>query len=173
MARSIALITPCSTPRVPRFLSAGVAEDDLPRTHRGVIAVFGQQAVQTGRIDPELASAFNRTEALRLKADYTGIEIDARAATEVVTRADQFVRAVQHAFGLEQIGRQASENRDIQERSDRAPVKPTKPLSIEELQRQGREAWLLQRQAQAEHSPGVSTEQKVQVHKKDLGLGDD
>jgi uncharacterized protein (UPF0332 family) len=33
------------------LLSAGVREDELPRTHSGVIGAFSKQAVQSGRID--------------------------------------------------------------------------------------------------------------------------
>lgn len=69
------------------LLNAGVPEGDLPRTHRGVIEAFRNHAVQTGRVEPELASTLSRTESLRLKADYTGGEI--------------FFRAVRQEFGLE------------------------------------------------------------------------
>lgn len=63
------------------LLSTGMTEDALPRTHRGLIAAFGQHAVQSGKVDAETASALSRTEAVRLKADYTGIEIDVSAAS--------------------------------------------------------------------------------------------
>jgi uncharacterized protein (UPF0332 family) len=33
------------------LLSAGVLEDELPRTHSGVISAFSKHAVQSGRID--------------------------------------------------------------------------------------------------------------------------
>jgi uncharacterized protein (UPF0332 family) len=52
------------------LLNSGVPEGDLPRTHRGVIEAFRNHAVQTGRVDAELASTLSRTESLRLKADY-------------------------------------------------------------------------------------------------------
>jgi uncharacterized protein (UPF0332 family) len=38
------------------LLNSGVPEGDLPRTHRGVIEAFRNHAVQTGRVDAELAS---------------------------------------------------------------------------------------------------------------------
>jgi uncharacterized protein (UPF0332 family) len=66
------------------LLSAGVSEGDLPRTHNGVIAAFGQHAVKTGRVDPALGRSFNEAEVLRLRADYTGLEIAPRTAEEIV-----------------------------------------------------------------------------------------
>jgi uncharacterized protein (UPF0332 family) len=65
------------------LLSAGVSEGDLPRTHNGVIAAFGQHAVKTGRVDPTLGRSFNAAEVLRLTADYTGLEIGPKAAEEM------------------------------------------------------------------------------------------
>jgi uncharacterized protein (UPF0332 family) len=50
------------------LLSAGVSEGDLPRTHRGLIEAFRIHAVQTGRIDADMASSLSRTESLRLQA---------------------------------------------------------------------------------------------------------
>jgi uncharacterized protein (UPF0332 family) len=83
------------------LLSAGVSEEELPRTHRGVSSTFGQYAVQSGRVDSDLASALSRTETLRLKADCTGIEIEAPAAAQVVASAETFVRTIEQVFGLE------------------------------------------------------------------------
>jgi uncharacterized protein (UPF0332 family) len=48
-----------------------------------------------------MASSLSRTENLRLKADYTGTEIDADVAREVVAHAETFVRTVERVFGLE------------------------------------------------------------------------
>ncbi|MGA2562297.1 MAG: HEPN domain-containing protein [Steroidobacteraceae bacterium] len=145
------------------LLSAGVAEDGLPRTHRGVIAAFGQHAVQSGRMDADLASTFNRTEALRLKADYTGEEIDVEAAAQVVERAEVFVRTVERVFGLETL--------------NVANIKQVSPLSLEEQQPQGRETWLLQRQSPAVNSPSgaqkMGGESSAKEHDQDLGLEDD
>jgi uncharacterized protein (UPF0332 family) len=144
------------------LLSAGVAEDGLPRTHRGVIAAFGQHAVQSGRMSADLASTFNRTEALRLKADYTGEEIEADAAARVVERAEVFVRTVERVFGLEPLSAAHTEQRP-------SP-------SLDEQQRQGREAWLLQRQGPvnlASDAQKMGGESNAEQHERDLGLGDD
>ncbi len=62
------------------LLRAGVTEDKLPRTHSGVIEAFHNHAVRSGQIDRQLAAQLSRTESLRIKADYTGTEIELRGA---------------------------------------------------------------------------------------------
>jgi len=42
-----------------------------------------------------------RTETLRLKADYTGTEIDADTASLVLSEAETFVRTVEREFALD------------------------------------------------------------------------
>lgn len=83
------------------LMKAGVAEDQLPRTHAGLIAAFGQWAVKTGKVDPEMGRALNVTETLRLQSDYTGVEATISAAEGTVARAESFVHAVGHAFDLD------------------------------------------------------------------------
>jgi len=107
------------------LLNAGVSEAELPRTHRCVIEAFRIHAVQTGRIDPDLASSLSRTENLRLKTDYTGAEIDAGVAKEVVAHAEKFVRTVERVFGLEGRPKDAGASRS----------------STEEMRRQAAENW--------------------------------
>ncbi len=48
------------------LLSAGVREDELPRTHSGLIGSFSKHAVLSGRIDQKLFAALGRAESLRL-----------------------------------------------------------------------------------------------------------
>src|ERR1700676_2060322 len=60
------------------LLSAGVREDELPRTHSGLIGSFSKHAVLSGRIDQQLFAALGRAESLRLIADYTGTPLDAK-----------------------------------------------------------------------------------------------
>jgi uncharacterized protein (UPF0332 family) len=66
------------------LLRAGVTEDKLLRTHSGVIEAFHGHAVRSGQIDRQLAAQLSRTESLRIKADYTGAEIELSEAKEVV-----------------------------------------------------------------------------------------
>jgi uncharacterized protein (UPF0332 family) len=80
------------------LLSAGVREDELPRTHSGLIGSFSKHAVLSGRID--LFAALGRAESLRLIADYTGMPLDAKTAAETVVRAEAFVSTVEKAFAL-------------------------------------------------------------------------
>ncbi|MGX5776611.1 HEPN domain-containing protein [Methylorubrum zatmanii] len=40
------------------------------KTHRGLIAAFGQRLVQTGRVDAAYGRAFNRLQDIRIQADY-------------------------------------------------------------------------------------------------------
>jgi uncharacterized protein (UPF0332 family) len=58
------------------LLSAGIPEDKLPKTHSGLIAAFGQHVVKTGKVESEFGRSLNKTEGLRLRADYTGVEVD-------------------------------------------------------------------------------------------------
>jgi len=83
------------------LLRAGVTEDKLPRTHNGVIEAFHSHAVRSGQIDRQLAAQLSRTESLRIKADYTGTEIELSEAKEVVQNAELFVQAVERVFSLE------------------------------------------------------------------------
>ena len=86
------------------LLAGGVPEDNLPSTHRDVIAALRQYAVQSGNIDLEFAGALNRTDALRMQADYSATEFDARSVTEAVARAESFVTAVERVFSLKPPG---------------------------------------------------------------------
>jgi uncharacterized protein (UPF0332 family) len=108
------------------LLKAGVAEDKLPRTHKGISEAFRNHAVQSGQIDPELAAELSRTESLRIKADYTGIEIDPGTAAGAVANAGKETRKI-----------------------------GVKPLSLEEERRQARENWLRLRQQQIQGARGA------------------
>ena len=47
------------------------------KTHRGLIAAFGEHLVKTARLTADLGKALNQVERIRLLADYTGEEVDA------------------------------------------------------------------------------------------------
>lgn len=83
------------------LLSSGVPEDKLPRTHSGLISAFGEQAVKSGKVDPEFGRAISKTESLRLRADYTGVELDLATAEKALAGAERFVQAVEHVYGLQ------------------------------------------------------------------------
>jgi predicted nucleotidyltransferase len=88
------------------LLRAGVAEDKLPRTHNGVIEVFRHHAVQSGLMDRQLAGELSRTVSLRIKADYTDLEMEPVVAVPKIERRDAHLQPI----SLEETRRQARDN---------------------------------------------------------------
>jgi uncharacterized protein (UPF0332 family) len=136
------------------LLRAGVTEDKLPRTHNGVIEAFRSHAVQSGKIDRQLATQLSRTESLRIKSDYTGTEIELSEATEVVRNAELFVQTVERVFSLDTPSL-ANEYENPTSKGDDKVSEPAaaaseierksvklEPISLEEIRRQARENWL-------------------------------
>jgi uncharacterized protein (UPF0332 family) len=149
------------------LLSAGVREDELPRTHSGLIGSFSKHAVLSGRIDQKLFAALGRAESLRLIADYTGTPLDAKTAAETVVRAEAFVSTVEKAFALNESSiannlendspnpqDKISEPDLAMEQSETDYVR-LKPVSLEEIRRQARENWLQLRQQKVGVAKGV------------------
>jgi uncharacterized protein (UPF0332 family) len=149
------------------LLRAGVTEDKLPRTHNGVIEAFRSHAVQSGQIDPQLATQLSRTESLRIKADYTGSEIELSEAKEVVRNAEQFVQTVERVFNLDKPPL-AEEYENPTSKDDGKVSEPAlaeseieiksvkvEPISLEEIRRQARENWLQLRQPMASDATGA------------------
>jgi len=140
------------------LLRAGVAEDKLPRTHSGVIEAFRSHAVDSGRIDRQLATQLSRTESLRIKADYTGTEIELSEAKEVFRNAELFVQSVERVFSLDRStlakGYENPASKDDDKVSEPALAAAEidrgndklEPISLEEIRHQARENWLQMRQ---------------------------
>ena len=158
------------------LLRAGVTEDKLPRTHSGVIEAFRSHAVQSGQIDRQLATHLSRTESLRIKADYTGTEIELTEATEVVQNAELFVQTVERVFSLDESSL-AKEYENPTSKDDDKVSEPVvavseikrkgaklEPISLEEIRRQARENWLQLRQQNVGVAKGVG-------HSKDADRG--
>jgi uncharacterized protein (UPF0332 family) len=124
------------------LLRTGIAEDNMPRTHGGVSEAFWRSAVQSGKIDPDLGAELGGTESLRIKADYTGVEIDPQTAATAVEKAKLFVQTVTRVFNLNEPFPDSGDNvsepdiRSIDVRSS----------WLEEERRQARENWLRLRQ---------------------------
>jgi uncharacterized protein (UPF0332 family) len=172
------------------LLSAGVAEDRLSRTHHGVIDVFRQHAVQTGRIDPALATELSRTESHRIQADYTDLEIEPKTAAEVVAKAELFVQAVQRAFGIDEHSLGTTYDSEKPKPGDKvselvAAAKAEnkdaslQAFSLEEERRQARENWVRLRQQtvmgerEINHGrEGSRTAENDQDHSLDTDLDD-
>lgn len=64
------------------------------RTHNGLIAVFSQHIVKTGKMPVEAGRNLNRVEEIRLTADYKGDSIDPEQAAWAVQQATQFITLV-------------------------------------------------------------------------------
>jgi len=107
--------------------------------NRAYYAMFN--AVQSGRVDAGIGGVLGRTETLRLKADYTGTEIDADTASLVLSEAETFVRTVEREFALD-LARTAT---PVESQGVQPPPDP-----IEEERRQARENWLRLRPQQLE-----------------------
>jgi uncharacterized protein (UPF0332 family) len=158
------------------LLRAGVSEDKLPRTHSGVIEAFRIHAVQSGQIDRQLATHLSRTESLRIKADYTGTEIELNEAKEVVQNAELFVQTVERVFSLDTPSL-ANEYENPTSKGDDKVSEPAvaaseiesktaklEPISLEEIRRQARENWLQLRQRMVSDAKAVG-------HSKDSDRG--
>jgi uncharacterized protein (UPF0332 family) len=148
------------------LLKSGVAEDKLPRTHNGVSEAFRLHAVQPGLIDRELGAELSRTESLRIKADYTDLEIEPRTATEVVKKAELFAQAVERVFSLDKSSLGSEYANDNSNHDDKVSETggvskiesadaSLQPISLEEIRREARENWLRSRQQRIEGAKGA------------------
>lgn len=94
------------------LLRAGVPEDKLPKTHSGLISAFGEHVVKPGKVEPEFGRFMNKAEGLRLRADYTGVELDRATAEEALADAERFVQSVGRAFGFQPMSAEAMPSAD-------------------------------------------------------------
>jgi len=168
------------------LLRAGVPENKLPRTHNGVTEAFRDYAVQSGQIDKELGAELSRIQSLRIKADYTGAEIERGEAAEVVEKAEIFVRTVERAFSLDEssLGNEyknhtpndddkVSEPAEAVSKVERKDLQ-FEPVSLEEIRRQARENWLRLRQQKIEGAKGAGRDHETDLEaKRSQELDDD
>jgi hypothetical protein len=118
----------------------------------------------------------SRTESLRIKADYTGTEIELSEAKEVVQNAELFVQTVEQVFSLDSPSL-AKKYEDPASKDDDKVSEPAvaareierqsvelEPISLEEIRRQARQNWLQLRQQ-------VVGDAKGGAHSKDAGRG--
>ena len=68
------------------------------RTHRGLIAAFGEHLIKPGLLPAALGKSLNQVERVRLLADYTGEEIDEDKPRWAVEQAASFVEAVRRKY---------------------------------------------------------------------------
>ena len=69
------------------------------KTHHGLIAEFGRQIVQGGKLDSALGRDFNRVQTIRLAADYSCEPPPLGDAKAAVEKAEAFVAAVRALIG--------------------------------------------------------------------------
>lgn len=165
------------------LLSAGVPEDKLPKTHAGLISAFGERVVKSGKVDAEFGRSMNKAEGLRLRADYTGVELDAATAEEALADAGRFVQSVERAFGLQSIPVEAAPGAGPYAEQSSASQEGSDPLwdkseGMEERRRQAVQDWLEYRKQQREAARVASGEREAardQNRSPDSGrdLGDD
>jgi hypothetical protein len=122
-----------------------------------------------------------RDSSLRLKADYTGIEIEWAAAAEVVAKAESFVQTVERVFDLEGRYQGAGVENDKPDHGDKVSepgnvverMEPNYPnvqkFSLEEERRQARENWLRLRLQKIEAATDIGCECDAGSHAKEDG----
>lgn len=84
--------------RAALLASAASGEPEIARTHSGLISAFSLHLVKTGRVAMELGKALNKTEELRLVADYKGDPIEKSDAAWAVQQAQVFVQTMRATF---------------------------------------------------------------------------
>lgn len=147
------------------LLSSGVPEDKLPRTHSGLISAFGERAVKSGKVDPEFGRAIRKTESLRLRADYTGVELDLVAAENALAGAERFVQSVEHAFGLQPISAEAPPSAGAAASQETAMHENDEPLwdkseGMDERRRRAVQNWLAYRRKERDAARAASRERE-------------
>ncbi|MET3106029.1 uncharacterized protein (UPF0332 family) [Oxalobacteraceae bacterium GrIS 2.11] len=80
--------------RAALIASGSQIQDDVARTHSGLISAFSLHLVKTGRIPVEYGRTLNKVEELRLIADYKGDPIDPEKAEWAVDQAHEFILAI-------------------------------------------------------------------------------
>jgi uncharacterized protein (UPF0332 family) len=76
------------------LLAVSAVDFKTTKTHRGLIAAFGHQLIQTNLLPRALGRSLNEVEQVRLLADYTGDDVTAATALWAVEQARVFVAAV-------------------------------------------------------------------------------
>ena len=72
-----------------------VTNDLKASSHKGVISLFGEHFIKTGKLDKELGKALRRAYDLRQKGDYeTGFMVTEEEARKLLGIAKNFVKAI-------------------------------------------------------------------------------
>jgi uncharacterized protein (UPF0332 family) len=84
--------------RAALIASKAPVPPEIAKTHSGLIAAFSLHLVKPNLFPIDLGRSLNRTEDLRLVADYKGDSIDAEEAQWAVQQAQAFVDEVEKRF---------------------------------------------------------------------------
>ena len=84
--------------RAALIASKAPVPPEIAKTHSGLIAAFSLHLVKPGLFPVELGRAFNRTEDLRLVADYKGDPITEEEALWALENAKNFLEEVEKRF---------------------------------------------------------------------------
>lgn len=74
--------------------SGAKVQEEIVRSHSGLISAFSLHLVKTGRVPVEYGRTLNKVEDLRLIADYKGDPIDPEKAAWAVDQAHEFIKAI-------------------------------------------------------------------------------
>ena len=82
--------------------AALLVEGERPRTHQGVVSLFGLHLVRSGRVDERLGRLLATLKDDREASDYEAVSwIDREAAQSSVAAGEEIVRAVRRLLGHE------------------------------------------------------------------------
>lgn len=84
--------------RAALITSGSQVQEDVARTHSGLISAFSLHLVKAELVPVEYGRTFNKVEDLRLIADYKGDPIEPEKATWAVDQAQEFVQAMRTIF---------------------------------------------------------------------------
>jgi uncharacterized protein (UPF0332 family) len=88
--------------RASLLVAAVPVEAEVARTHRGLIAAFGQHVAKPELVSQEIGRSLGQAQHVRLIADYNGDPVDAKDAGRMLEWAATFIKTVSEAFGLGQ-----------------------------------------------------------------------
>ena len=76
--------------------AAGI--DKRAKTHSGLIAVFGEHLIKTGKLPVDLGHSISRVMNIRAAADYDGDTLGSTHSRHALAEAEFFVAAIESAL---------------------------------------------------------------------------
>lgn len=84
--------------RAALLVSGTAADQDIGRTHSGLIGAFGNHLVKNGPVSKDMGRLLNRAHEIRQVADYNGVSVEMADAQELVKQAELFVAYMHKQF---------------------------------------------------------------------------